>query len=649
MNYPVWYLPDVGGGALIALIAIVHVFISHFAVGGGLYLVLAERKGLRENNPGILDFTRRHTKFFLLVTMVLGGLTGVGIWFIISLVQPAATSLLIHTFVFGWATEWVFFLVEIVALFVYFYTFGRMDARTHQIIGWIYFIAAWFSLFLINGIIGFMLTPGRWVENGDFWSGFFNPSFWPALFFRTCVALMLAGVYAFVTTAFLRDRQLKQTMTRFSGKWVLGALVAAVPCGYWYLSVLPQPARVLVEGASPTIARAVGYGRYATAGILLLSLLLTLFKPGRHNKVLAFLVLGCALVFIGSFEWTREAARRPYVINGVMFSNGIRQADVATINRVGFLPSARWVRIRDFHEESLLEIGQDLFKQQCYACHTIGGFNNDVVARTATMTEPALLKYLETIHARRYFMPPMLGTEDERRALASYIMVGLQGKPSGPAAHAAEGGVGIFAENCVFCHEADLIKTRIRGWDRERIRRALNQLSALNPAMPDFTGTDREKEMLADYLWGLNAAGSTAPAKEHDPGESVFEDNCAMCHTLRGEAIRCCPRSPAGTGSASAGPWTCWRSCSRPCRRFEPRPRRKTRWRDSLSKNPGEVPNESARPDTRCHSRGLGLVPVPAAADLSPAPAVHERHGRLGRDRPLRPPAARRSLAAAGS
>jgi len=48
MNYPVWYVPAFGGGLLIAMVAIVHVFVSHFAVGGGLYLVLAERKALRE-------------------------------------------------------------------------------------------------------------------------------------------------------------------------------------------------------------------------------------------------------------------------------------------------------------------------------------------------------------------------------------------------------------------------------------------------------------------------------------------------------------------------------------------------------------------------------------------------------------------------
>ena len=93
MNYPVWFLPETGGGFLIALIAILHVFVSHFAVGGGLYLIYAEKKGLRENSQPILDFTKRHARFFLLVTMVFGSITGVGIWFIIALVNPAATSL----------------------------------------------------------------------------------------------------------------------------------------------------------------------------------------------------------------------------------------------------------------------------------------------------------------------------------------------------------------------------------------------------------------------------------------------------------------------------------------------------------------------------------------------------------------------------
>lgn len=57
--------------------------------------------------------------------MVFGSIAGVGIWFVIALVNPAATSLSIHNFVFGWAAEWVFFTIEIAAAFIYFYMFAR--------------------------------------------------------------------------------------------------------------------------------------------------------------------------------------------------------------------------------------------------------------------------------------------------------------------------------------------------------------------------------------------------------------------------------------------------------------------------------------------------------------------------------------------
>ena len=38
MNYPFWDIPILGSGWVIGIIAIFHVMISQFAVGGGLYL-----------------------------------------------------------------------------------------------------------------------------------------------------------------------------------------------------------------------------------------------------------------------------------------------------------------------------------------------------------------------------------------------------------------------------------------------------------------------------------------------------------------------------------------------------------------------------------------------------------------------------------
>jgi len=84
MNYPVWDVP--ASGLLIAVIAILHVFVSHFAVGGGLYLVLIERKARRGGDAPLLDYARHLSRFFILLTLVFGAISGVGIWFTIGLV-----------------------------------------------------------------------------------------------------------------------------------------------------------------------------------------------------------------------------------------------------------------------------------------------------------------------------------------------------------------------------------------------------------------------------------------------------------------------------------------------------------------------------------------------------------------------------------
>jgi len=68
MNYPVWELYFSGGGLLMVVIAVVHVYVAHFAVGGGLFLVLTEMKAYRENDGKILAYVKAHTRFFLLWT-----------------------------------------------------------------------------------------------------------------------------------------------------------------------------------------------------------------------------------------------------------------------------------------------------------------------------------------------------------------------------------------------------------------------------------------------------------------------------------------------------------------------------------------------------------------------------------------------------
>ena len=56
MNYPVWDISSFSTSLLIAIVAIVHVYVAHFAIGGGLFLVLTEAKADRENDKGIRNF-----------------------------------------------------------------------------------------------------------------------------------------------------------------------------------------------------------------------------------------------------------------------------------------------------------------------------------------------------------------------------------------------------------------------------------------------------------------------------------------------------------------------------------------------------------------------------------------------------------------
>jgi len=59
MDFPLWIHPTIAGGQLIAAIAILHVFISHFAVGMGLYVVLAEQKAVKTKDSDLLDFVKK--------------------------------------------------------------------------------------------------------------------------------------------------------------------------------------------------------------------------------------------------------------------------------------------------------------------------------------------------------------------------------------------------------------------------------------------------------------------------------------------------------------------------------------------------------------------------------------------------------------
>jgi cytochrome bd-type quinol oxidase subunit 1/mono/diheme cytochrome c family protein len=476
MNYPVWDVPIVGSAWVIGAIASFHVLVSHFAIGGGFYLPIAERKALREGRADWLEVIKGHSRFFMVLTAAFGTVTGVGIWFAIGLGSSEGTSTLIHNFVFGWAIEYCFFLVEVTAAMVYYYTWGRVSDRMHLAIGWIYAGSAWMSLVVINGILTFMLTPGAgWLgvagtgaEASQFWHAIINPTYFPSLALRTLICVSLAGIWAFITASRIdgaSQPQLKTDVMRWTSKWLIPSFVLLPLCFAWYLYNVPAENRGLLElgiktigqGVFTQVTRTAVVTVMTSATICVIVYLLAWRTPLGFNFGHACALLLLAMAATASTEYAREMLRKPYVVNQHMYSNGTRKSQVDAFNREGYLTRSVWVR----PEERALWQGGDsadpkvqaahmargelMFRGQCMACHTVDGYRS---MRTLLQTRDRLAigNILTMLHENKddspykKFMPPLTGLPEEITALGDYLnqlVHGADSKNSPPPAPAA--------------------------------------------------------------------------------------------------------------------------------------------------------------------------------------------------------------------
>ena len=66
MDYPIWE-PAMGGGLLMAIVAVAHVIVSHFAIGGGLLIVVTESLAVKRGDVELRDLARRSSLILILV------------------------------------------------------------------------------------------------------------------------------------------------------------------------------------------------------------------------------------------------------------------------------------------------------------------------------------------------------------------------------------------------------------------------------------------------------------------------------------------------------------------------------------------------------------------------------------------------------
>ena len=444
MSYPWWYVPGLTAPMLIAFVAMIHIVVSHYAVGGGILLALENQHAVRKGDLRYRDYWKKHAKFFVLLTVVFGAITGVGIWWMIGLASPLATEMLIRTFVFGWAMEWVFFVIELVAAFAFYYYWDRLPLKTHVIIGWIYAFAAWVSLVLITGITAFMLNSsglfGNWSETGNFWHAFFNVQWLPQTVLRTGAALVLGSLYVFAHAAFvLHDDEATRvkTVRRMSYPLIFGlVLVLAGFVGWW--TNLPDVSRIILE-RSPALNIFTGVIVAAVCAMTLLILLGPMRDPKSLNTGFAVCLLLFGFASLGAAEFVREAIRKPYLVDGVVLGNQIYVQDVEKCQKTGFLENGYWTsmalkarfpelwneeaedhldeyELLKYPQKDRLAVGRMVFMHHCNDCHAADHGYAAVGPLVFGRTHGLLTETVKNLS-----MPPWCGNNAEAELLAEYL------------------------------------------------------------------------------------------------------------------------------------------------------------------------------------------------------------------------------------
>ncbi len=281
-----------------------------------------------------------------------------------------------------------------------------------------------------------MLTPGHWPQTGRFWDGFFNPTTLPALGFRTSLALVLAGVFSLATAAWMQAvaEEDRQTLVAYYGRWLVVPMIAAALCGFWYWRALPADVQAMIAGRSPELGPYLKALWISSSIIMAVgALCLVRFNPHwRRATAVAVLIIG--LLEIGAFEFLREGSRRPFAIYGQMYANAIGVSEREKINREGFLTHARWVSRKTVDARNPSAMGREIFRLQCSACHSVGGIMNDLLPLTRKFSLFGMDAQLSGQGKLLNYMPPFMGTVQERQALARYIAEDLHPK-SEKAAH----------------------------------------------------------------------------------------------------------------------------------------------------------------------------------------------------------------------
>ncbi len=426
--YPTNDFGPVMKGLAIGGLGIFHVFLAQFAIGGGFLMCYLQWLDMTKKSTAARGFLDSYFKFLVLVSFVMGAITGVAMWFTSIQVSPRTIGLMVSSFHWVWATEWTFFSLEVVSGYA-FYRYGKhLNDRARLTLLVLYTTAAWFSLFWINGILSWQLTPGTWVHSKSVWGGFFNAGFWPSLLYRTVASMSIAALVGLVVVNSIPglERTERQQMIRQVVVLLIPMLLMPF-LGAWYLASMPADSRAWATGGS--IAMTMFFTIAAGSSLLIgaYSLIAFWFRRLYVNGVTSMLL---AFGASAGGEFVREGVRKPFTVRETLYSNGIYKDVVAAlrINGLSTSPDEYPLRYSDRYANDQLRQGALVFREQCSVCHTLNGVNA-LSELTHLWSMDQMRLNIAQLQQTKPFMPPFAGTAAEVEAIVQFLSWNHAGNP----------------------------------------------------------------------------------------------------------------------------------------------------------------------------------------------------------------------------
>lgn len=290
---------------------------------------------------------------------------------------------------------------------------------------------------IIVAILGFMMASGSWTGDSSILSATMNPLYVPQLAFRTFFSLATAGLFIWFLMAFLlEDKSAFRTAAiRFAAGWTALFSPLCMAAAYWYWTRVPAEVANNVSVGLLTQQFAAWQSQFlivagVAIGFMVLVAYWGLVRPQAIPRFVLVIAYLMAVGLLGHFERVREFIRKPYIIAGYMYSNGVRVDELALLQHEGILTHSVYSHIHPITDSNRLEAGQHVFLLTCTRCHTTNSMNG-VVAKLEKLygKDPWDPKQIETLigsmHTTRTYMPPFPGNADESQALAAYLC-GLQ-------------------------------------------------------------------------------------------------------------------------------------------------------------------------------------------------------------------------------